>query len=478
MTVDFGTQFYAPSMRLVDVETNQVIGAEIASSDGAQPLLGIVSARVTLVNTGVSQLQVVLVNQIYTPSGMPAVPPWLFNGLDRLRFAQVVRLDMRYGDQPWTKMIVAQINDMQFTFPTGGGAQVTIVGEDYVCRLKRKPREDKRYDPGQTEDQIARDVVSRAGGLPAYMQAALETRQRSDDGYLETRGPLVELPAFTEELPSVTHQKTQTYLQFLQSIAERLDYEIFVDFAKNYLPLDAPGAALPASESGPRDPSPNEQIFHFEPARSLINGGGPRFVVDLAWGMNLVEFNPKLKVWDLPTEVEVRGRAPTSVTRVEHMIADDDAVDAVIRADLGRLAGEPPITPSTELRRHYFQAIPNPENKLEIDVTNLREQRAIRKAEAALRDKHRAMVGVEAKTIGFPSIRAGIHVDVSLLYAPFDGLYYVTKAVHSFDANGYTTELSLRRPGLQPPDEYAWSIRSGRRPGIIPPQEPAQEGSP
>ncbi|KYF79080.1 phage late control D family protein [Sorangium sp. So ce394] len=471
MTTDPITQFYAPRARLVDADSELVIGGGRGGSSTSDPALDLISARVTLVNTGVGQLQVVLNNQVFGTGddGLPVVPPWLYNGLDRLRFGQRVRLDLCYGDQPWTKMIVAQINDMQFSFPSGGGAQVTITGEDLLCLYKRKPAADQRYPAGQSEEQIVRDVVERAGGAPAFAGTAVVDGARGDDGWRELRGPLVAWPSITEELPSVTHQKSQTYLQFLQSIADRLDYEIFVDFAKNYLPRDQPGERPQAQTegTGPVDPAPNEVLLHFEPARSRLGGGVPGFVVELAWGFNLLEFTPKLKVWDLVTAVSVKGRSPATVDRVAHQIDDASEVDAIVTADMGRLPNEPSLVPATALRREFFADVPS-EAPLEVDFTNLGPQRARLMAEAKLREKARELITVEASTLGFPSIRAGIHVNITGFYAPFDGLYYVTKAVHSFDSGGYRTQLSLRRPGLQPPGDYIWSLARERRAGAPP----------
>jgi hypothetical protein len=466
MTTDPVTRFHAPRARLVDVEHEEVIGAGLGGDPHGDAALDLISASVTLVSSGVGQLKVVLNNQIYDANGLPATPPWLYNGLDRVRFGQHVRLDLCYGDQPWTKMIVAQINDLQFSFPSAGGAQLTITAEDLLCLFKRKPRADHRYPAGQTEEQIVRDVLARAGGQPPFTGVAVTDGARGDDGWREVRGPLVAWPSITESLPSVTHQKSQTYLQFLQSIAERLDFEVFVDFAKNYVPLDEPGEAPPPRPAGAAapDPTPSDVLLHFEPARSRLGGGAPGFVVDLAWGFNLVEFRPTLKLWDQVTEVKVSGRSPASVERVQHQIDQDAEVDAIVAADLGRIPGGPFLVPATELRRRYLRRSP-PDAPLEVDFTNLGPARARLMAEAKLREKARELVSVEATTIGFPSIRAGIHADISGLYAPFDGLYYVTKAVHTFDGSGYRTDLTLRRPGLQDPDEYVWSVTGGRRPG-------------
>ena len=62
----------------------------------------------------------------------------------------------------------------------------------------------------------------------------------------------------------------------------------------------------------------------------------------------------------------------------------------------------------------------------------------------------------DVTTIGFTGLRPGIHVNLSGLYAPFDGVYYVTTAVHTLSAEGkgFTTKCSLRRPGMLDPSAY------------------------
>jgi phage protein D len=63
----------------------------------------------------------------------------------------------------------------------------------------------------------------------------------------------------------------------------------------------------------------------------------------------------------------------------------------------------------------------------------------------------------EATVIGSPNLRPGIHVNLSKLEAPFDGIYYVTKSEHTIDNSGYQTKLSLRRPGMLDPSLYPFA---------------------
>ncbi len=73
---------------------------------------------------------------------------------------------------------------------------------------------------------------------------------------------------------------------------------------------------------------------------------------------------------------------------------------------------------------------------------------------AQLRKSMRELLTADGSTIGRPGLRPGIHVKIGGLYPPFDGLYYTTQTVHTFDGNGYRTQFSLRRPGMLDPDQY------------------------
>jgi phage protein D len=75
-------------------------------------------------------------------------------------------------------------------------------------------------------------------------------------------------------------------------------------------------------------------------------------------------------------------------------------------------------------------------------------------AKRLLRERAREFLTAEGSTIGFPKIRPGIHLNISGLRAPFDGLYYVTRATHTLDERGYRTGFSVRRPGMLPPEGY------------------------
>ncbi|MCW5801157.1 MAG: hypothetical protein KIT31_01995 [Deltaproteobacteria bacterium] len=345
---------------------------------------------------------------------------------------------MRYGADPWSKMILARVTDLQFGFPQSGAAQLTVIGEDLLSLLKTKPDKNQPY-ADRNEDFIVGDVLHRSKADTLGLKFIGTTPDPKGD---PLKGPLVAWPEL-QPLRSLTHNNQTTYLAFLQGIAERMDFELFVDFTERLI-LD--------SETPPDHA--NTVKLHFEPARSVA---APKRVLDLVWGRDLIEFTPRFKMWELLTKVEIGGtkhgtRAPYRATI--------EPGDAAITADLQ----EDPTVPAdrkvtllgaADVRKKFFDdegtAAPNAEP---LSTANLDPDRARLMGIATLRRSLREALTAEGSTIGVPALRPGMYVCIRGLYPPFDGLYYVTQTVHTFDGNGYRTQFSLRRPGMLDPTQY------------------------
>jgi Bacteriophage probable baseplate hub protein len=395
-----GTKFFAPQVRLVDADGEPLaLGSQPISQD-------IVSAKVTRVATGVSQVEIVLNNQRHDDDHRPIVPTWRYNGLDGVSFGTRVRVDYRYGNDPWSPMILARITDMAFLFPQAAGAQVTLQGEDLLSMLKTKPAADTMYVNYHEIDIVRMAVADSGSGLA--LAAPLPAH------------------AFGAVVPDITHQGSQTYLQFIDAFAERMDYEVFVDFARS---------------------TGSDVNLHFEPARSATLNE----VVDLAWGRDLLDFKPVFKVWDLLTEAVATGSVPGRRATFNETVTMAAAIDGDLHAAPG---GATPLS-AADARAAAFDDENRPETNTErISVTNLDQERAVMQARAALRRSARQFLTADVTTMGFPSLRPGIHVNLTGLDAPFDGIYYVTQTVHTVSGAGYLTVSSLRRPGMLDPGAY------------------------
>lgn len=399
-----GTAFHAPQARLVTEA-----GAPI-TIDGLPIAPDIVSVKVTLLNSGVGQLELVLNNQRHDLSNRPMLPWWRYNGLAEVGFGARIRVDMRYGAEGWTPMILARITDMTFAFPQAAGAQVTLKGDDLASLLRVNPSGPMIYMEDQEIDVVEATLSESGSGLRL-------AADRPDSPFSTTI--------------DVTREQSSTYLKFIETFAERMDCEVFVAFDD-----PGPGRAAP----NPTESDPRRVSFHFVPSRSAVLDE----MVPLRWGRDIMDFNPKFVVWDLLTSVTARGSVPRGRGTYEARATLPDAIND-LHASPG---GETPIS-AAAARAAAFAGENRPEeNDLAISEPNLDVERAALKALAKLRASVRTFLTADITTIGFTRLRPGIHVDLSGFYAPFDGVYYVTKTVHTLNASGYLTVSSLRRPGM------------------------------
>jgi hypothetical protein len=453
---------YAPQVRLIDLKTGKLIGTNVTSAgEGDKKTTttivspDLISARVTLPATGVAQLQVTLNNQRFD-HGKPKWPPWKYNDFSRakknqaqqdssgtfaLTFGQQIRLDIRYGSMSgWAKLMVARVTDLQFSFPASGGSQLQVVGEDMLSVLKIKPPKDIPHDK-QQEEEIAKKTLSEAKVEIPLRMNGIATR--------------------TKALRSARHQAGQTYFQFLADIADRMDCEFFVDFANRNAAGDSQGQV-----GGGGSSIKSELQIVIEPSRS---GTKPQTKVDdwkrtglnageyleLRWGKSLIDFKPKLKVWEMPTRATGSGSHPDRRGQAKVEVTESE-IKAAIEKELPKSPSYD-ATPVDALtaRKDFFDDVGDPpDNNDSAHGSGLDEPRLKMKALAQVMKKVREFMTAEGTTIGVPMLRPGVYVHIVGLRPPFDGFYYVTQTSHNFDASGYRTSFSLRRPGMLPPNAY------------------------
>lgn len=458
-----GTALYAPQARLVDMASGQLVGATTtATASGKQVAVApdLISVTVTLPNTGIGHLEVVLNNQRFAGGG-PIFPPWKYNnfappatsqtsartdGLAAISFGQRIRLDMRYGDGTWVKMIAAQVTDLKFTFPSTGAAQLTVIAEDLVSLLNIRRDQDKRYDGKQEEDIVADFLSTVYTTADQRPQLAIAPDARQTEGR-------------TQPLRTVTHPKSQSYFQFASAFADRMDYELWLSFQN----IEVAAGAAP----GPLDAS-SELRLNFAPARSKLappaaaqtawdrGASGDNFHYILKWGATLIDFTPTFKVFEMPTSASAVGTQPGKRAR-ETQTLDDSELTAFFQAELPQATAYPDLVATTAVaaRTQFFDNVGvTAGNDESSPAANLDAPRLRMQALAQFAKRVREFMTAEATVIGLPKLRAGTYVEIVGLRPPFDGYYYLCKTIHTLADNGYRTKLSLRRPGMLPPEAY------------------------
>lgn len=357
---------------------------------------------------------------------VPAWPRFKYNDFSLFQFGERIRIDMRYWPDPatdidpvaagshrWVPMISGPITDIRFHFTEKEGNYVEICGEDDLCPLKNKNPDKKDYW-SVPEKQICEDTVKRAN-------YPLPIKYGSSD-----------LPKFTDEEAKAmaeAHFEGTSYLDYLKKFAERMDCEVFIEFAS----LDDPGSGVE---------------LHFERARSRLPPDRTiRDIYVIERGKNLHEFTPDIKVVDQWTSVTVCGRdrvqtSPNQVSGQAPKPGEPDPLDDELHRDEAR--GDPPLVSGPEWRRRLFGENP----QTDINQRGLDKERAEVMADARYRQQARKFLHVDVKTLGLPRLRAGRHVEVRGMRPPFDGFYYVEKAVHTYGKNGLRSDLHARRPGM------------------------------
>jgi Bacteriophage probable baseplate hub protein len=444
-----GTSYYVPGVRMAKLGPTVQASGEAGTLMPESVLGDLVRAEVTRVNTGASQYSLTFNNwflataedrkekhdtfgasdpreALEATTRVPFWPRFKYNDFAVLRFGQRLRIDLRYVPEPtgkprtagedeasWTPMVSGPITDIRFAFATGQGAQLTVSGEDDLSRLKDKDEKRVHLDR-RSEVSIVKQLLAKVNYPLAFAS------------------PLVEYPPFaTDDGQGIQEAlaDNQCPLDLIQKLAERLDFEVFLEFKE----FDKP--------SGPLE-------FHFEPYRGRAKYNEKlRPIFRLDRERNLLDYNPTIKVADqnLTALVKGRHRDPLLAKEVAGKASHEILIDE-LQTD-AKLDG--PLLSGPELRQKFFGDRPN---SLTVpNQSNLDEVRADWAAKAALRKKARELFTIEATTIGVPRIRPGNHVEIRGMRAPFDGFFYVTKTVHTFGTDGYRTKITASRPGMAYP---------------------------
>jgi hypothetical protein len=447
--------YFVPGLRISTLPPTLGAGSQPGAVLPDNMLGDLIQAEVTRVCSGASQFSFTLNNYIastiyspninsaggasvMTPSSIsggarPGWPPYKYNDFSLIAFGVRLRIDMQDWRDPsterklsrpaslatsWVPMVSGPVTDMRFEFSSGSGARLTVSGEDDLSQLKDHVATRKEF-PKVPERQIVREVLKLANyPLKSVADSQVPWPSFADDGGQGISESILD---------------GQSYLEFLQKLADRLDAEIFIEF------------------SDLKDATSSLE-FHFEISRSRLppeSSKGDIFI--LHRDRNLIEFSPSIRVVDQPSKAQVKGRHrdrnnPTMVTGDADPSADPTLLMDELHPD-DSVSPPQALTPGPLVRAHFFpNRTDNPSS--DPNQTNLDPARAAVLAQAQLRRKAREFFTIEGTTIGLPRMRPGNFIQIKGMRPPFDGFYYVTKTVHSYGADGMRTKFSARRPGM------------------------------
>lgn len=183
-------------------------------------------------------------------------------------------------------------------------------------------------------------------------------------------------------------QSNQTNLDFLRERAAKLGYLLYVD-----------GTTL-----------------HCEPMGSQGHAG------PLQWGVNLIEFSPRMSSIEQASSTTASGWDPQRKQRVEGKV--------------GKGSGEPGVAAASEedLSKPYFKT----------DEVVRKEAWADLQAKGSADRKRQKVVEATGVAGGYPKMTAGMTVDVDGVSDRYSGQYTLSSVTHQFRTeSGYTTEFTV-----------------------------------
>lgn len=197
-------------------------------------------------------------------------------------------------------------------------------------------------------------------------------------------------------------QNNESDWAFLEKLARRNHFELYVD---------------------------DKQTLHFRKPDDDATA-----VIELVYGEGLLSFRPVANLAGQHSRVEVYGwDHKNKEAFVGKAAAGEESGLSGKSAGqyLDAFVGDPSKRPTLRLRQPVFTQA---EAKL--------------LARSALNDRAKEFLTGEGETIGLPELRPDRSVKLSRLGALFSKTYYVHRATHTIDANGYRTRFSVKEPGL------------------------------
>jgi phage protein D len=297
-----------------------------------------------------------------------------------------VSLALGYAPGLPEEMFLGEITGIAATFPNGSIPTLTLTVHDFLQRTTR-------------------GTVSR--GFGPIPDAAIVAIMAAENGLLPIIDPyMLPLDALNTVgnflFGTSTKQINQTDFQLLKQIAARYDLEVSVQ---------------------------NHTLF----LSRFLREFSPRLT--LTWGSSLLDFSPRVsavgQALGVSFRVSLREIRIDLLLRVAWDIDRESIAISVLPAQAAVIA--PAVGPRTDQSR--YKAVRNA-----IDIAN-----TVVKLVAELRRKLNNRLTGSGSALGDSRIRAGAMIRLEGLGVDFSDVYRVTKATHTYDANGWRVNFEVQR---------------------------------
>lgn len=311
------------------------------------------------------------------------------------------KIDIRMGYyKNVRKMMHGVITELQPNFPESGASTLSVSGLNELHRFRTEKHTYSWTDGTKTDTDIAEELCGRPvqKGLPG-LSLAIDTNPSQDEQPFE-----------------LVYMKSQYDIDFLEQLAHRHGYEIYLE-----------------------DETDTPTLFFGLPD----NSGTPTY--QLEWGKSLISFRPNLNTSKQVNKVVVRAwdRKANKAIEEEYTLQQLWKDENKSQAEIARLSA---------IAKTY-------QNRTEVVTNEPMRTRAQAKsrAKAVLIEKNNELLVATATTIGLPDLRSGCSVQILGLgvqhsstgssrgaSCDFNGEYFVEESTHTISGSGYRTEFSAR----------------------------------
>jgi phage protein D len=287
-------------------------------------------------------------------------------------------------------MLTGYITTIEPNFPASGAPTLTVRGLNVLHQLR--PKQYTYAWTDKTDSEIAENIASLCEAQTGKKRFPLpiETNKTA-----KAREPILDYVA----------QDNQYDIDFLLSRARQRGYVLL----------------LKEEQKG------SQKKLYFGPSEEKHKGVGLDEIVELEWGLSLIDFKPTLTTANQIRSVTVRGWDRRTKRVIEGKATIDD--------------------PELKVNRDLRDILKNCDAREEqvVDEPVFTRRQAQSRAVALLKDRHKEMVKASGTTVGVPDLRAGTRILIKGVGPRFSGTYFLTETIHSIDNSGYITRFQARR---------------------------------
>lgn len=234
--------------------------------------------------------------------------------------------------------------------------------------------------------------------------------------------------------PKIFKEKTDS--EIVKEIAGMIHLKPVVDDTEHIHPIKKKKGGMSYFKFLKNLASRNDRFEFYLSARNLFFVKAEKdkeAILSLGWGKELINFRPSLNTSQAITEVIVRSWDRQG----------KKAIEASERAGKEKKQEKGKRLSSQIAREIYGEVV---KVITEIPVRSVDEAKRIALAELERASDN--LIKGSGETIGIPEIKPGVCIELEGLGDWFSGKYYVEKATHTIDNNGYRNTFEVRRNTL------------------------------